>query len=176
MIHPFNDPNIIAGQGTIALELLEQIPSLDCIIVPVGGGGMLSGISIATKFLQPSIRIIAAEPKGADDAFKSFAVSELIPQNNPETIADGLRTGMGTLTWPIIRKNVEQVITVSEEQIQSAMREVWERMKLVIEPSAAVGVAVALSDTFKQIKNPPKRVAIILCGGNIDLDSWKWSK
>lgn len=123
--------------------------------------------------MKPSIRIFAAEPKGADDAYRSMTEGKFVPQTNPQTIADGLRTGMGSITWPIVRHNVEKVITVSDDEIKSAMRLVWERMKLVIEPSAAVGVAVALSEQFKQITDI-KKVGIVLCGGNVDLDSWQW--
>lgn len=173
MIHPFDNPHIIAGQGTIALEILEEVENIDTIIVPIGGGGMISGICVAAKGLNPNIRIIAAEPKGADDAFRSKAEGKLVPSINPDTIADGLLTSMGELTWPIVKQHVESVITVSDDQIRAAMRLVFERMKLVIEPSAAVGVAVALSEEFKEIPNV-KRVAIVLCGGNIDLDKWKW--
>jgi len=172
LIHPYNNPFVIAGQGTIALELLEQVPDLDAIISPVGGGGMTSGICIAAKGLNPKIRIFAAEPKGADDAARSMAEGKLVPSVNPNTIADGLRTSLGTLTWPIIRDNVEKVITVSEDEIIAAMRIVFERMKIVIETSAAVGVAVALSEEFKMISGC-KKVGIILCGGNVDLDNLK---
>jgi len=174
LIHPFNNLDIIAGQGTIALEVLEDVPELDALIVPVGGGGMISGICIAAKGLNPKIRIFAAEPKGADDCARSKSAGKLMMhETNPKTIADGLLTNMGNLTWPIIRDYVEKVITVSEEEIMHAMRLVWERMKLVIEPSAAVGPAVAMSEEFKQMSDI-QRVAIVLCGGNIDLDKWSW--
>jgi len=172
-IHPYNNPDIIAGQGTIALELLNQVPDLDAIIVPIGGGGMISGVSIAAKGINPKIRVFAAEPKGADDAYQSMTQGKFVPQTNPQTVADGLKTSLGSITWPIVRHNVERVVTVSEEEIKAAMRLVFERMKIVIEPSAAVGVAVALSDEFKKIENL-KKVGVVLCGGNIDLDTWKW--
>jgi len=173
LIHPFNNRDIIAGQGTIALEILNQVPNLDAIIVPVGGGGMISGIAIAAKGINPKIRIFAAEPKGADDAYQSKNAGQLLPQTGPNTIADGLLSSMGSLTWPVVRDLVESVVTVDDNAIKAAMRLVWERMKLVIEPSAAVGVAVALSDEFKSVKDV-QRVGIVLCGGNLDLDSWKW--
>eukprot|EP00276_Gloeochaete_wittrockiana_P008438 CAMPEP_0184665812 /NCGR_PEP_ID=MMETSP0308-20130426/58721_1 /TAXON_ID=38269 /ORGANISM="Gloeochaete witrockiana, Strain SAG 46.84" /LENGTH=258 /DNA_ID=CAMNT_0027110025 /DNA_START=335 /DNA_END=1111 /DNA_ORIENTATION=- len=173
IIPPYDYPNVISGQGTLALELLEQCPLLDCIIVPVGGGGMLSGVSLAAKGINPNITIIAAEPKGADDVAQSFALGTLVPQTDPKTVADGLRTGMSELTWSIIRENVDRVITVSEEEIISAMRLVWERMKLVIEPSAAVGVAVALSKEFKAIPGL-KNIGVVLCGGNVSLDRLPW--
>eukprot|EP01116_Phalansterium_solitarium_P024254 TRINITY_DN8835_c0_g1_i2.p1 TRINITY_DN8835_c0_g1~~TRINITY_DN8835_c0_g1_i2.p1 ORF type:complete len:322 (+),score=107.27 TRINITY_DN8835_c0_g1_i2:49-1014(+) len=174
MVHPYNDPRVISGQGTLALELLEQVPNLDAIIVPVGGGGMVSGVCLAARGVKPGIRIFAAEPKGADDAARSMQAGEWVPQTNPNTVADGLKTSLGSITWPIIRDNVEKVFTVSEEEIIAAMRLVWERMKLVIEPSAAVGVAVALSDEFRQLPGLAN-VGVVICGGNIDLDKWKWS-
>lgn len=178
LIPPYNHPDIIAGQGTAALELLEQCAdmniTLDAVIAPVGGGGLLSGICITVKGMQPSIRIFAGEPQGADDAARSFATNTLQPQDNPKTIADGLLTAMGTLTWPIIHDHVERVITVTDEQIIAAMRLVWERMKLVVEPSGCVCVAAAMSDAFKAIPDI-HNVGIILSGGNIDLDKLPWS-
>lgn len=177
LIPPYNHPDIIAGQGTAALELLEQCAdmniTLDAVIAPVGGGGLLSGTCIAVKGMQPSIRIFAGEPMGADDAARSFATDTLQPQDSPKTIADGLLTAMGSLTWPIIRDHVERVITVSDEQIIAAMRLVWERMKLVVEPSGCVCVAAALSDAFKATPDI-HNVGIILSGGNIDLDKLPW--
>jgi len=175
-IHPFNNWDVIAGQGTIAYELLTmdmKDQTLDAIIVPIGGGGMISGICIAAKGINPKIRIFAAEPAGADDAKRSLETKQLQPSVNPKTVADGLLTSMGDKTWPIVRENVERVITVSEEEIIRSMRLVWERMKLVIEPSAAVGVAVALSSEFKKIEDITN-VGIILCGGNVDLDRLPW--
>jgi len=168
LVHPYDDPDIIAGQGTAALELLGAVPALDAIVVPVGGGGLLSGSCIATGALSPSTRMFAAEPKGADDAARSFAAGKLIPQTDPKTIADGLRTSMGTLTWPIIRDHVERVITVSEDEIVAAMRLAWERAKLLIEPSAAVALAAALSVEFRRSEGID-RVGIMLSGGNVDV-------
>ena len=173
LIPPYDHPDVIAGQGTIALELMEQAERLDAIIAPVGGGGMLSGISIAATALDPRIRIIAAEPAGADDAARSLAAGHIIPQENPNTVADGLLTTLGALTWPIIRDHVERIITVSDEQIISAMRLVWERMKLIIEPSAAVAVAVTLSEEFAALEGLA-RVGVVLSGGNVDLDRCPW--
>ena len=172
-IHPYNHPDIIAGQGTSALELLDQVPQLDAIVAPVGGGGLISGICIAAKGIDPHIRIFAAEPLGADDAARSKAAGKLIPQTGPDTIADGLLTSMGELTWPIIRDYVERVVTVSEEEIVAAMRLAWERAKLLIEPSAAVAVAAVLSDTFRAIEGID-RVGVVLSGGNVDLDHLPW--
>ena len=172
-IHPYDHPDIIAGQGTSALELLDQVPPLDAIVVPVGGGGLISGICVAAKGIDPGIRIFAAEPLGADDAARSKAAGKLIPQTGPDTIADGLLTSMGELTWPIIRDYVERVVTVSEEEIVAAMRLAWERAKLLIEPSAAVAVAAVLSDTFRAIEGID-RVGVVLSGGNVDLDCLPW--
>ena len=172
-IHPSNDPDVIAGQGTIALELLEQIADLDALVVPVGGGGMLSGITLAARELKPGLRIFAAEPLGADDAARSKAAGRLIPQTAPDTVADGLRTGLGDNTWPVVRDLVEAVLVVEEAEILAATRLVWERMKLVIEPSAGVGVAAALGDRFKGLEGI-ERVGVVLCGGNVDLDRLPW--
>jgi len=172
-IHPYDHPDIIAGQGTSALELLDQVPQLDAIVVPVGGGGLISGICVAAKGIDPGIRIFAAEPLGADDAARSKAAGKLIPQTGPDTIADGLLTSMGELTWPIIRDYVERVVTVGEEEIVAAMRLAWERAKLLIEPSAAVAVAAVLSDTFRATEGID-RVGVVLSGGNVDLDCLPW--
>ena len=149
LIPPYNHPDVIAGQGTIALELLEQAPNLDALIAPVGGGGLLAGVTLAAKALKPTIRLFAAEPLGADDAARSKAAGKLIPQTGPKTLADGLLTSLGDLTWPVIRDLVEQVVTVSDEEIVGAMRLAWERAKLLIEPSAAVAVGVEIAP------NPP---------------------
>lgn len=172
-IPPYDHPDIIAGQGTIALELMEQANRLDAIVAPVGGGGMVSGICVAAKGMDPRIRIIAAEPAGADDAARSMAAGRLIPQMAPDTIADGLLTSLGKLTWPIIRDHVERIITVSDEQIIAAMRLVWERMKIIIEPSAAVAVAAALGQELKALDGI-RRLGVVLSGGNVDLDRPIW--
>jgi threonine dehydratase len=142
--------------------------------VPVGGGGMLSGVAVAAKARHPGIRIIAAEPAGADDCARSFAAGHIVPVGATQTIADGLLTTVGEVPWPILRAHVERVITVPDDAIVAAMRLVFERMKLVIEPSAAVGVAVALSDTFRALSGI-RTVGIVLCGGNVDLDALPWS-
>jgi len=172
-VHPYNHPDIIAGQGTISLELVEQVPQLDAIVAPIGGGGLISGICVAAKGLNPAIRIFAAEPLGADDAARSMAAGRFILQTGPDTIADGLLTSMGDLTWPIVRDHVERVVTVTEEQIVDAMRLAWERAKLLIEPSAAVPIAAVLSDEFKAVEGLD-RVAVVLSGGNTDLDNLPW--
>src|SRR5207302_6505147 len=161
LIPPFDHPDVIAGQGTAALELLEDVPDLDAIITPVGGGGLLSGCCVAARELTPRIRVLGADPAGADDAARSKAAGTWIPQTAPNTIADGLLTSTGQLTWPIIRDLVERVFTVTEDQIKAAMRLVWERMKLLIEPSAAVGVAVVLSDEFRELAGI-RKVGVVL--------------
>ncbi len=165
-IHPYNNFNVIAGQGTAAKEMIEDFGVFDIIIAPVGGGGLLSGTAISTKFLLPGCRVIAAEPAGADDAFRSFQAKKIIPSVNPKTIADGLLTSLGERNFAIISKKVDDIVTVSEEKIVEAMRLVWERMKIIIEPSSAVPLA-ALLEGKVNIQN--KKVGIILSGGNLDL-------
>jgi threonine dehydratase len=171
VIHPYNNELVIAGQGTAALELLEEIPDLDVVIAPVGGGGLLSGTSIAAKGLNPRIRVIAGEPEMADDAWRSLRAGEIIPSLNPKTIADGLLTSLGTLTFPIVRENVEQIVRVSEAGIIAAMKFVWERAKIVIEPSSAVAVGVLWE---RKIDLTGLKVGIILSGGNVDLGKLPW--
>jgi threonine dehydratase/serine racemase len=173
LIPPYDHPDIIAGQGTAALELLEQVPGLEAIVAPVGGGGLVSGLSVAAKGLAPSIRVFAAEPAGADDAARSKAAGKRIPQMGPKTIADGLLTSLGELTWPVVRDLVERVVTVREEEIIAAMRLAWERAKLLIEPSAAVAVAAVLADEFRALPGFD-RVGVVLSGGNVNLDALPW--
>ena len=173
LIPPYNHPDVIAGQGTAALELLEQAPGLDALVAPVGGGGLLAGTAIAAKGRYSAIRIVAAEPAGADDAARSKAGGTLVPQTNPRTIADGLRTGLGDLTWPVLRDLVERVVVVREEEIVAALRLAWERAKLLIEPSAAVALAAVLSDEFRALPGLG-RVGVVLSGGNVDLDHLPW--
>ncbi len=170
-IHPYNNLRIIAGQGTCALELIGEIPGLDIVMAPVGGGGLLSGTALCCHYLDPEIQVIAGEPKGADDAFRSIRDGRIYPSENPITIADGLRTSLGSLTFPIIHRYVEKIVTVEEESIVTAMRHIWERMKILIEPSAAVPFAAVLEGTF-QVRD--KRIGIILSGGNLDLDTLPW--
>ncbi|MDP1621665.1 MAG: pyridoxal-phosphate dependent enzyme [Bacteroidales bacterium] len=172
-IHPYNDERIIAGQATAALELIEEIKNLDIIMAPVGGGGLLSGTSLSAHYFRPEAKVIAAEPEQAADAFRSFTNQKFIPSENPQTIADGLRTSLGSITFPIILRHVHQIVTVNEESIVTAMRLIWERMKIIVEPSAAVPVA-ALLEKKTNIKG--KRVGIILSGGNVDLDELPWRK
>jgi threonine dehydratase/serine racemase len=173
LIPPYNHPDVIAGQGTTALELLEQVGSLDAVIAPVGGGGLVSGLCVAGKGIDPSLRVFAAEPMGADDAARSKAAGALIPQTQARTIADGLLTSLGDLTWPMVRDQVERVFTVSEEQIVRAMRLAWERAKLLIEPSAAVALAAVMSEEFRALPDI-QRVGVILSGGNVNLDRLPW--
>ena len=173
LIPPFDHPDVIAGQGTAALELLDDVPDLDAVVAPVGGGGLLSGFTVAARGLNPAIRVLGAEPAGADDAARSKAAGHRIPVGTTNTIADGLLTSLGELTWPIVRDQVERVVTVTDDQVKAAMRLVWERMKLVIEPSGAVGVAAVLSDEFRSLAGI-RRVGVVLCGGNVNLDKLYW--
>ena len=173
LIPPYNHPDVIAGQGTAALELLDQVPGLDAVITPVGGGGLMAGVALAVKGLNAAVRVFAAEPRGADDAARSKAAGRLIPQTAPKTIADGLLTSLGDLTWPVLRDQVERVVTVGDEEIIAAMRLMWERAKLLIEPSAAVPVAAVLTDEFKALDGL-RRVGVVLSGGNVNLDDLPW--
>jgi threonine dehydratase/serine racemase len=174
LIPPYNHPDVIAGQGTIGLEILEERPEVAAIVVPIGGGGMISGVALAAKGVKPTVRIVAAEPANADDAARSKASGSIEPIASSTTIADGLRTSLGSLTFPVVRDLVDEVVTVSEEEIVQAMRLVFERAKLVIEPSAAVGVAVALSRRSAVLARVDGPVAVVLCGGNVDLDALPW--
>jgi threonine dehydratase len=170
-IHPSNDPLVIAGQGTAALELLEEVSDLDVVMAPVGGGGLLSGTAVAVAGLSPVTKVIGAEPEGADDAYRSLQEGRIIPSVNPQTVADGLLTSLGDNTFAVIKEHVEQIVTVSEEVIIASMRHVWERAKMVIEPSAAVPVGALLEG---KIDLSGLRVGVILSGGNADLDHLPW--
>ena len=165
-IHPYNNFDVIAGQGTAAKELIEDAGDFDIIITPVGGGGLLSGTALATKKLLPGCKVIAAEPAGADDAFRSFYSKKFIPSENPKTIADGLLTSLGERNFKIILNYVDGIVTITEENIVAAMRLIWERMKIIIEPSSAVPLAAILEH---KINIDNKKVGIILTGGNLDL-------
>ena len=171
LVHPYNDARVIAGQGTAALEFLEEFPNLDVIVAPVGGGGLLSGISIAATETKAGIRVIGAEPEMADDAYRSLQAGAILPARKPQTIADGLLTSLGSLTFPIIQQRVEQIVTVSELGIVDGMRFVWERLKIIIEPSAAVAVGVLWE---RKIDLTGLKVGIILSGGNVDLQRLPW--
>ena len=172
LIHSFENEHVIAGQGTAAVELLEDVPELDVIICPVGGGGLLSGTAIAAKSMRPQIKVIAVEPANADDAAQSFRAGRRLVTEKRFTIADGLRTNVGERTFPIIRRYVDDIVTVSEQAIVSAMRTIWETMKIIIEPSAAVPYAAVIEN---KIVIEGKRVGIIFTGGNIDLDALPWN-
>ena len=171
VVHPYNDERVITGQGTAALELLEDIPDLDVIIAPVGGGGLLSGTSITATEIKKGIRVIAGEPEMADDAFRSMQAGEIITSKNPKNIADGLLTSLGTLTFPLIHKNVEQVVTVSEAGIIESMKYVWARAKIIIEPSSAVAIGVLWE---QKIDLSGLKVGVIISGGNVDLAKLPW--
>jgi threonine dehydratase len=170
-VHPYNDARVICGQGTATLELLADHPDLDVVIAPVGGGGLLSGTAIAALGLSPGIRVVGAEPEMADDAFRSLQAGRILPAGDPRTIADGLRTALGELTFAVLRERVERIVTVSEPAIVAAMRFIWERAKIVIEPSSAVAVGVLWE---KKINLSGLQVGIILSGGNVDLDKLPW--
>ena len=168
VIHPFNNPEVIAGQGTAALEMIEDIGELDAMIAPIGGGGLMSGTCITTRNLLPNAKLFGAEPKGADDAYRSLKEGKMLPQENPNTICDGLLTSMGENTWNILKDHLDGIYTVSDEEVIAAMKLIWERMKIIIEPSCAAPVAVVLSPKFKKVEGLSK-IGIILTGGNVDL-------
>jgi threonine dehydratase len=171
LIHPYDDDRIIAGQGTAALELLAEQPDLELVLAPVGGGGLVSGTAIAVSGIAPAVRVVAVEPAGADDAYRSLQAGRIIPQTDPRTVADGLRTSLCPRTFAVIRALVAEIVTVSEESIVRAMRHVLERMKIVIEPSAAVPVAALLEG---RLAARGRRVGVILSGGNVEWDRLPW--
>src|SRR5256885_3879648 len=172
LIHSFENLDVIAGQGTAAVEFLEDVPDLDLVMCPIGGGGLLAGTALAAKSMRPNIKVIAVEPENADDAAQSFREGRVIHTEKKFTIADGLRTNVGEPNFAIIRRYVDDIVTVSEEAIISAMRTIWETMKIVIEPSAAVPYGAILE---RAIGVNGKRVGIILTGGNVDLDALPWN-
>ncbi|HLR32897.1 MAG TPA: pyridoxal-phosphate dependent enzyme, partial [Fodinibius sp.] len=169
-IHPYDDPDVIAGQGTAALELLEDYPDLDFMLTPVGGGGLLSGTAIAASGMAPNVNIIGSEPEAVNDAYLSFRSGNLHPAQKRDTVADGLKTSLSELTFACIQQHVDEIMTVTEQEIVEAMRFIWERMKIIIEPSSAVPVAVA----FNHLDMRNKRAGIIISGGNLDLDTLPW--
>ena len=168
VVHPFNNPNVIAGQGTAALEMIEDLGTLDAMIAPIGGGGLMSGTCITTRSLLPETKLFGAEPAGADDAYRSLKEGKIIPQTDPDTICDGLLTSLGEYTWNILKDHLEAIYTVTDDEVINAMRLVWERIKIIIEPSSATAVAVALKSEFKALEGLEK-VGIILTGGNVEL-------
>ena len=171
IIHPYNDEKIIAGQGTAAKELIEKVPDLDAIICPVSGGGLLSGTLLAAKNLKPDIKVFGAEPENADDTYRSVLKNKIMSNKTTDTIADGLRAQVGTITFPIIKENVNEILLVSEEMIISSMYMIWQRLKIIVEPSCSI-VLAALMVNSKRFLN--KRVGLILTGGNFDLKQIPW--
>ncbi len=172
-VPPYDHPHIMAGQGTVALELLAQVPELDAIVAPIGGGGLVSGIAIATHARAPRVRVFGAEPAGADDAARSKATGEWQPQTAPDTVCDGLLSSTGSLSWPVFRDRVYEIGGVCDEAVVESMRLLWERAKLLVEPSAAVALAVALSPSFRR-RPGIERIGVVLSGGNVDLDRLPW--
>ena len=172
VVHPYNDAAIMAGQGTAALELHEEVPGLEVVLAPLGGGGLLSGTAVATRGLRPGAKVYGAEPMGADDAWRSLQAGHVVPVAHPDTVADGLRATIGSLTFEVIRSDTDGVLRVEDVDTIAAMRFVWEHMKIVIEPSAAVPVA-ALRKGLVAVRG--RRVGVILSGGNLDLDHLPWS-
>lgn len=170
-VHPYNDPRVIAGQGTCSRELIEQVENLDAVIAPIGGGGMISGTCLTLSNLAPNVKIYAAEPEQADDAARSFKAGHIIADDAPETVADGLKVPLKDLTWHFVSGHVTDILTCSEQEIIDAMKLIWKRMKIVVEPSSAVPLATILKnkDTFAG-----KRVGVIITGGNVDLDLLPW--
>lgn len=170
-IHPYDNDHVIAGQGTAALELIADVPVLDVIIAPVGGGGLLSGTAIAATAIKKRIRVIGAEPEMADDAYRSIKAGKILPSLSPRTIADALLTSLGKLTFPIIQNHVEQIVTVSEQGIIASMKFAWERTKITMEPSSAVAIGVLWE---KKIDLCGLKVGVIISGGNVDLERLPW--
>lgn len=170
-VHPYNDPRIIAGQGTCSKELIEQVDGLDAVIAPIGGGGMVSGTCLTLSNLRPDIKVYAAEPEQADDAARSFRAGHIIADDAPVTVADGLKVPLKDLTWHFVKNHVTDILTASEQEIVDAMRMIWARMKIVMEPSSAVPLATILKnrELFKG-----KRIGVIITGGNVDLDKLPW--
>lgn len=170
-VHPYNDPRVIAGQGTCSKELIEQVGDLQAVVAPIGGGGMVSGTCLTLSNLAPGIKIYAAEPEQADDAARSFRAGHIIADDAPETVADGLKVPLKDLTWHFVKSGVTDILTASEAEIVEAMKLIWKRMKIVMEPSSAVPLATIL-------KNPQifagQRVGVIVTGGNVDLDKLPW--
>jgi threonine dehydratase len=171
LVHPYDDLRVMAGQATTALELLEDVPDLDLILSPISGGGLLGGISVAAKTLKPTVSVIGVEPAGADDAYRSFRSGKIEPMTNPQTIADGLRSTLGRKTFAEIRRHVDDIVTVSEEAIVASMRQIWEVMKVIVEPSGAVAYAGVLARRFPL---EGRKIGIVLSGGNLDLDHLPW--
>jgi threonine dehydratase len=171
LVHPYDDLRVMAGQATTAVELLEDVPDLDVILSPVSGGGLLSGISVAAKTLNPAISVIGVEPEGADDAYRSFRSGRIEPLSHPQTIADGLRATLGQKPFAEIRRHVDDIVTVSEEAIVASMRQLWEVMKIIVEPSGAVAYAGVFA---RRLPVERRKIGIVVSGGNLDLDRLPW--
>ncbi|KAI6659915.1 Serine racemase [Oopsacas minuta] len=172
MIHPYDNPYVMAGQGTVGLEILEQVPNVDAIVVAVSGGGLISGICIAVKSIKPSVKIYAAEPENVGDKYRSFLAKKRIPmESRPKTIADGLTAPIGSLTWPVLQEHLTDVIPVTEEEIISAMYLSWERLKIIVEPSAAAAFAASFKLKHLSSSIGVQNVCVVVCGGNVDLAS-----
>lgn len=172
-VHPYNDPRVVAGQGTCSRELMEQTDGLDMVIAPIGGGGMISGTCLTLSHMAPEVEIIAAEPEQADDAYRSFKAGHIIADDAPDTIADGLKVPLKDLTWHFVSNHVTDVLTASEQEIIDAMKLTWQRMKIVIEASCAVPMATIIKN---KDRFAGKRVGVIITGGNVDLDTLPWIK
>jgi threonine dehydratase len=173
MVHPYDDLSVMAGQATVAVELLEEIEGLELLLAPVSGGGLLSGIAVAAHSLRPQLRVLGVEPEGADDAARSLRAGRIVPCEHPETIADGLRATIGVRPFAEIRRYVEDIVTVPDEAIVSAMRRIWEVMKIIVEPSGAAAYA-AITTGRAQVRG--RRVGVVLTGGNLDLEALPWIK
>lgn len=173
LIHPFENEQVMAGQGTVGIELMEEVRDLDFVLCPVGGGGLLCGTAVAVKTIRPGTKVIATEPAGASDAAESFQQGQLVYQEKKNTIADGLLANLGAMNFALVQRHVDDVVTVSEEAIIAAMRTIWETMKIVVEPSAAVPYAAVLEE---RLEVRGKRVGLIVTGGNVDLDALPWIK
>jgi threonine dehydratase len=170
-VHPYNDPRVIAGQATCSKEMIEQVDDLDAIIAPIGGGGMVSGTCLTLSNLLPKAKIYAAEPEQADDAYRSFKAGRIIADDAPNTVADGLKVPLKDLTWHFVKSNVSDILTASDPEIIDAMKLIWKRMKIVMEPSSAVPLATILKNKHLFAG---KRVGVIVTGGNVDLDTLPW--
>ncbi len=172
-VHPYNDPRVIAGQGTCSRELMDQTGGLDAVVAPIGGGGMISGTCLTLSNIAPETQVIAAEPEQADDAYRSFKAGHIIADDAPETVADGLKVPLKELTWHFVSSHVTDILTASEEEIVEAMKLIWKRMKIVMEPSSAVPLATIMKN---KDRFAGKRIGVIITGGNVDLDALPWAK
>ena len=171
VVHPYNDERIMAGQGTCAKEILEDVPTIDCIVSPVSGGGLLSGSLVAAKNMKNSVKVFGAEPEEADDAYQSLKQGKIVPNKTINTICDGLRAEIGSKTFPVIQNLVDEIIPVSEKDIIESLQMIWERMKIIVEPSCSISLALILKNKM-MFKN--KNIGLIMSGGNVDLNKLPW--